>query len=140
MTRSRSRSRRKNSKIAIKTNPKLWEKIKKKWIRSNKGGPSGKNSARKMQFAVSEYKRSGGEYKNSSGRKKTSLSKWTREKWDYIGSKRKNYGRYLPKKVRDSLSLKEKRIENSRKGNRRGKRVSYSRSVLKKMRKYKIGK
>ena len=58
-----SNSRR--SSIAIKTNPKLWESIKLKWIRSDKAGVSGKNSARKMQLAAKEYKSRGGTYSGS---------------------------------------------------------------------------
>jgi len=122
--------------VAKKANPKLWESIKNKVIKGNKGGPAGKSSARKMQIAVAEYKRRGGKY---IGKKSTSnsLSKWSREKWDYISpsSRKSKKGRYLPEKVRKSLTKKEKSIENKRKGSRRGKWVSYSKSVDKKMKK-----
>lgn len=128
------------SKIAIKTNKKLWESIKRKYIRRSKGGVPGKNSARKMQLAVKEYKSRGGKYSGS--RKTTSLYKWTKEKWNYINKRKspKGYrsGRYLPEKVRKRLSNKEKSRENKLKGSRRGKRIPYSRSVLKKMRKSRI--
>ena len=134
--------------IAIKTNPKLWEEIKNKWIRSSKAGAPGKVSARKMQLAVQEYKRRGGGYRGSN-KKSTSLHKWTKEDWGYIGSRKKpsksrspyiqkTYGRYLPKVVRQNLSPKERKIENARKSYQRGKWVPYSRSVLEKMHKYKI--
>lgn len=145
-SRRKKSSRNKNS-IAIKTNPKLWESIKNKWIRSSKAGAPGKISARKMQLAVQEYKRRGGKYKNSkSNRRSTSLHKWTKEKWGYISESRsrspkksrKRYGRYLPKIVRSHLTSREKRIENSRKGRKRGKWIPYSRSVSKKMHKYGI--
>lgn len=147
------KSRAPKNKIATKTNPKLWESIKRKWIRGSKGGAPGKVSARKMQLAVQEYKRRGGGYRGSKG---SSLVKWTKEKWGYISpSKRKSkvksrkprrkysrskrsrkpYGRYLPLKVRKSLTKKEKSLENKRKGYKYGKRVPYSTSVKRKMRK-----
>ena len=127
------------SKIAVKSNPKLWESIKKKVIAGSKGGPSGKWSARKAQISVAEYKRRGGKYVGKKSRK-NSLTKWSREKWDYINpkSRKSKKGRYLPEVVRKSLTSREKRIENRRKGSRRGKWVSYSPSVSKKFKKYKI--
>ena len=123
------------STIAIKSNPKLWEEVKKKVIRGNKGGSPGKWSARKAQLAVAEYKRLGGGYKGKKS-PSNSLTKWSREKWDYVspvGRKTKT-GRYLPEKVRRMLSPSEKKRENRLKGSRRGKWVSYSPSVVKKMR------
>ena len=125
--------------IAKKANPKLWETVKNKILRGSKGGPTGKWSARKAQLSVAEYKSRGGKY---IGKKSTrnSLTKWSKEKWDYISpsSKKSKTGRYLPEKVRKSLTKKERSIENIRKGSRRGKWVSYSPSVSRKMRKAKI--
>ncbi len=123
--------------IAIKTNPALWERVKRSITKGIKGGPSGKWSARKAQLAVKEYKRLGGSYK---GKKQSSnsLTKWSREKWNYIspkGSKRKT-GRYLPEVVRKHLSKKEKAFENKRKGSKRGQWVSYGSKVSSLMRKY----
>jgi hypothetical protein len=123
------------STIAIKSNPKLWEEVKKKVLRGNKGGSPGKWSARKAQISVAEYKRLGGGYKGKKS-PSNSLTKWSREKWDYVspsGRKTKT-GRYLPEKVRKMLSPSEKKRENRLKGSRRGKWVSYSPSVVKKMR------
>lgn len=123
------------STIAIKSNPKLWEEVKKKVLRGNKGGSPGKWSARKAQISVAEYKRLGGGYKGKKS-PSNSLTKWSREKWDYVspsGRKTKT-GRYLPEKVRKILSPSEKKRENRLKGSRRGKWVSYSPSVVKKMR------
>ena len=133
------KSRKSNNKIAKKSNPKLWESIKKKVIAGTKGGESGKSSARKMQMAVAEYKRRGGKYIGKKSRK-NSLTKWSREKWDYISPKSRKLkrGRYLPEVIRKSLTSREKRIENRRKGSRRGKWIPYSRSVAKKFKKYKI--
>ena len=136
---NRKSSRKCGSGIAIKANPRLWESVKKKVIRGSKGGPPGKWSARKAQLSVAEYKRRGGKYKGTKS-KCNSLSKWGREKWGYVrGSNPKSHkGRYLPKKVRDSLTPKERMEENRRKGRKRGKWVPYSKSVSRKMRKYGI--
>ena len=128
------KSRSRGSSVE-RTKPALWESIKKKWIRGSKAGAPGKISARKMQLAVQEYKRRGGGYRGGS-KKRTSLAKWTREKWGYVGKPRKS--RYLPERVRKSLTSREKRIENRRKGSRLGKWVPYSPSVSRKMRKMKI--
>jgi len=124
------------STIAIKSNPKLWEEVKNKVIKGSKGGPPGKISARKMQIAVSEYKARGGGYKGKKS-PRNSLVKWTKEKWDYISPKgrKSRTGRYLPEKVRKTLSPAEKKRENRLKGSRRGKWVSYSPSVTRKMKK-----
>lgn len=127
------------SKVAVKSNPKLWERIKKQIKSGSKGGPKGKWSARKSQLLVRSYKKSGGRFKGRKS-KNNSLTRWSNQKWDYISkrSKRSKRGRYLPEKVRKSLTPSEKRSENRRKGSKRGKRVHYSKSVNKKMKKYKI--
>lgn len=140
------------SKTSIKTRPELWERVKKEVIRSPKGGPSGKWSARKAQRAVAIYKSRGGGYKGKKS-PSNSLAKWSREKWGYInetdrkkkskrvtrksGNKKSNkkYGRYLPLEVRKQLTEKEKRIENRRKGKKYGEWVPYSKSVSKKLKK-----
>jgi len=125
--------------VAVKSNPKLWKSIVKKVKSGSKGGPKGKWSARKAQIAVAKYKSAGGKYKGKKS-KSNSLTKWVKEKWDYISprSRKTKRGRYLPEKVRRSLTPAEKRRENRKKGSKRGKWISYSRSVAKKMRKYKI--
>ncbi len=123
--------------IAIKSNPSLWEKVKRSVTKGTKGGPSGKWSARKAQLAVKEYKRLGGSYKGKK-QQANSLSKWSREKWNYIspkGSKTKK-GRYLPEVVRSHLSKKDKALENKRKGSKRGQWVPYGSKVSSLMRKY----
>lgn len=142
------------SKTSIKTRPELWERVKKEVIRSPKGGPAGKWSARKAQRAVAIYKSRGGGYKGKKSAS-NSLAKWSREKWGYINEKNektntkkskrvtrkskrksnKKYGRYLPLEVRKRLTEKEKREENRRKGKKYGEWVPYSKSVAKKLRK-----
>jgi len=133
------RSSGKGRKVSIKSNPRLWESIKKKVMSGSKGGPKGRWSARKAQLLVAQYKAKGGKFKGKKSRD-NSLSKWSREKWDYVSKsgRKSKRGRYLPEKVRKSLTPAEKRRENRKKGSKRGKKVSYSKSVHKKMKKYKI--
>ena len=77
-----------------------------------KGGRPGQWSARKAQLATARYKKAGGGY---SGKKssKNRLSKWSKQKWDYVskGDKKKpraKRGRYLPASVRKSLTPAQK--------------------------------
>ena len=132
-------SRRSSGKVSTKANPRLWESLKKKIIAGSKGGPKGKWSGRKAQMLVKAYKSRGGKFKGKKS-SRNSLSKWSREKWDYISKsgRKSKRGRYLPEKVRRSLTPAEKRRENKKKGSKRGKWVSYSKSVNKKMKKHKI--
>ncbi len=131
----------KKEKVAKRSNPKLWEKIKGQILKGSKGGPPNKWSARKAQLSVAKYKASGGKYIGKKS-KCNSMAKWSREKWGYVGGKgsnaKKHKGRYLPEIVRKNLTKKEKEMENKKKGSKRGKWISYSPSVTKKMRKYKI--
>jgi hypothetical protein len=122
-------------KTAIRTDEKLWEKIKKKLRKSSKYGGPGWN-ARKSQAAVRMYLQAGGKYKKGVSQKQTSLHKWSQEKWGYI-SKSKNT-RYLPLKVREKLTPAEIKKETKLKRNKKGKRIPYSTSVSKKMRKARI--
>ena len=50
------------STSAVRSDPKLWERIKKKVTAGDKGGEKGEWSARKAQLAVVEYKKAGGGY------------------------------------------------------------------------------
>ena len=123
--------------VAKRSNEALWSRVKSQVLSSSKGGPSGKWSARKAQLAVKLYKSRGGRYR---GRKdsRNSLTKWSREKWDYISSRGRSShkGRYLPLVVRKHLSASTKRSENRRKGSRRGQWVPYGSRVRTLMRKY----
>ncbi len=47
---------------ADKTDPRLWEEVKKKVTDGSKGGKPGQWSARKAQMAVQAYKQEGGGY------------------------------------------------------------------------------
>ena len=96
------------SATAEKSNPKLWDKVKKEVTASDKGGKPGQWSARKAQLAVHEYKDEGGGYK---GKKSADnhLTEWTDEKWGTkSGEASATTGeRDLPKKARDALSQDE---------------------------------
>jgi hypothetical protein len=90
---------------AEKTNPKLWERVKKEVTGSEKGGRKGQWSARKAQLASAEYKKKGGGYKGP----KTAdnhLSQWTKEEWGTKSGRtsRSTGERYLPRKAREKLS------------------------------------
>ena len=93
------------SATAKKTDPALWEKVKKEVTESDKGGKPGQWSARKAQAATKAYKDAGGGY---AGKKSSDnhLTEWTEEKWDTkSGEKSGETGeRYLPKAAREKLS------------------------------------
>ncbi|MFE1600368.1 hypothetical protein [Methylobacterium sp. ID0610] len=101
---------------AEKTDPKLWEAVKKKVTRSAKGGKPGQWSARKAQLAVHEYKEEGGGY---AGRRSDDnhLHQWTEEDWGTkSGGKSGETGeRYLPKTARERLSADEYRQTTAKK-------------------------
>lgn len=90
---------------AERTDPQLWERVKAKVTKGDKGGAPGAWSARKAQLAVAEYKREGGGYR---GRKSADnhLVQWTREDWGTRSGKPsgKTHERYLPKAARQTLS------------------------------------
>lgn len=96
------------STTAKRTDPKLWEKVKKQVTAGDKGGEKGEWSARKAQLAVAEYKKAGGGYE---GKKDphNSLHEWSEEDWGTKSGKKSGdtHERYLPKKARDALSKKE---------------------------------
>lgn len=93
------------SATAKKTDPALWEKVKKEVTESDKGGKPGQWSARKAQAATKAYKDAGGGY---AGKKSSDnhLKEWTEEEWDTkSGRKSGETGeRYLPKAAREKLS------------------------------------
>ena len=95
---------------AKKTDPDLWEKVKKEITESNKGGEPGQWSARKAQMAVQEYKKRGGGYEDDGpDQDGTDLHKWTEEDWGTkSGEESAESGeRYLPKRVRMLLTEDE---------------------------------
>jgi len=115
----------------VRTDPRLWELVRQKWLRSESGGVAGKWNARKAMLAVQEYKRRGGRYVGPRAAN-NSLKKWEREQWGYIDGDAT--GRYLPAAVRAALTPAEKRREKRLKRGRPGEWVPYSASVNAKMR------
>jgi len=125
---------------AKKRDPAKWARAKAK----AKAKMGGKHSARAMQLAVKYYKDMGGTY---SGKKssKNKLSKWSKQKWDYVskGDKKKpkkKRGRYLPESTRKSLSPSQKASTNrkKRKASASGKqKAKYSKSIASKVRRAK---
>jgi len=132
------------SKTTERSNPKLWESIKKKFLKGDKGGKKGQWSARKAQLAVQEYKKKGGKYKSKKS-KSNSLTKWNSEEWGTRSGKNSIQGpnatgeRYLPKKARDSLTKREynattrKKRESIKKGKQHSKQPK---SIATKTKKY----
>ena len=126
---------------AVKTKPAMWKRIVASVKAGSKGGPKGKWSARKAQLATARYKKAGGGYK---GAKSSSnrLSIWTKQEWGYTTKgdekkPRKKRGRYLPKKVRKSLSKSQKAATNRRKraASKAGKgKAKYSKRIAGKVR------
>ena len=125
---------------AKKRDPAKWARAKAK----AKAKMGGKHSARAMQLAVKYYKDMGGTY---SGKKssKNKLSKWSKQKWDYVskGDKKKpkkKRGRYLPETVRKSLTKSQKAATNrkKRKATASGRsKAKYSKAVARKVRRAK---
>ena len=93
---------------AKKTDPALWERVKKKVTKSSKGGKPGQWSARKAQMATHEYKKEGGDYEGAKSAD-NHLAQWTDEEWGTKSGREsgKTGERYLPKKARDKLSDSE---------------------------------
>lgn len=127
-----------NKKKVIRTNPKLWEKVKNEVLKGSKGGKKGQWSARKAQLAVKKYKDKGGKYsKKSMSRKSTALSKWTRQDWGTKSGKNSVVGkkatgeRYLPKKARQKLSAKEYKKTSDKKRRDMKKNKQYSKQPKK---------
>ncbi len=93
---------------AQRTDPALWDKVKRRVMRGDKGGAAGEWSARKAQMAVAAYKKAGGGY---AGPKQAdnSLSAWTREEWGTASGKPSGETgeRYLPKQARQHLTKQE---------------------------------
>ena len=124
-----------------RTKESMWKRIVASVKSGSAGGRPGQWSARKAQLATARYKKAGGGYK---GKKSSSnkLSKWSKQKWDYVSKSdkkkpRKKRGRYLPESVRKSLSPSEKSATNRKKraASAKGKqKAKYSKKVAGKVR------
>jgi len=127
------------------TRPSLRKKIVSQVKSSGKGGKPGQWSARKAQIANEKYKEAGGGFKGGKTKAQKSLSKWTKEDWGTKSGKPSTQGkkatgeRYLPKKVRESLSSKEYAAtsNNKREDTKKGKQFSKQpKAIAKKTAKY----
>ncbi len=112
---------------ADKTDPKLWDEVKKKVTEGDKGGKPGQWSARKAQMATQQYKKEGGGYAGG----KTAdnhLAEWTREEWGTKSGEQsgKTGERYLPRQARAALSDGEyqRTTKKKRADTRQGKQFS----------------
>ena len=126
---------------AKKTKPTLWKRIVSR-IKSqaSHGTAAGQWSGRKAQAAVKAYKKAGGGYRGG-GKSKTSLAKWSKQKWrTKSGKKSSETGeRYLPEKAIKNLSASEyaRTTAKKRRDKAAGKQVSKQpKSIARKVRKY----
>ena len=103
---------------ATKSDPELWEKVKKEITDGDKGGDPGQWSARKAQMSVQEYKRRGGGYEDDGTEQEdTDLHEWTEEDWGTRSGEESGESgeRYLPKRVRMLLTDDEYRRTTEKK-------------------------
>lgn len=112
---------------AQKSDPDLWEKVKRQITQGDRGGKPGQWSARKAQLAVQDYKKQGGGYVGG----KTNdnhLHQWTEERWGTRSGKASGDTgeRYLPERARTDLSEREyaETTAKKRKDTKRGKQFS----------------
>lgn len=86
-------------------NPTLWNKIKDKVMKGDKGGKAGQWSARKAQILVKLYKDAGGGFIGKKS-KNNSLVRWTKQNWmTKSGMPSLVTGeRYLPEKAIKALT------------------------------------
>jgi hypothetical protein len=92
----------------LRSDPRLWERVKARILAGDKGGHPGQWSARKAQLAVQAYRKAGGGYVGAK-QPDNSLVRWTREAWGTAsgGRSRDTGERYLPKSARERLTAEE---------------------------------
>ena len=129
------------SKTATKSKPTLWKRIVAR-IKSqaSHGTAAGQWSGRKAQAAVKAYKKAGGGYRGG-GKSKTSLAKWSKQKWRTKSGKpsSKTGERYLPAKSIKSLSAREyaRTTAKKRRDKASGKQFSKQpKSIARKVKRY----
>jgi hypothetical protein len=93
---------------AERTDPALWEAVKREVTAGSKGGVRGEWSARKAQLAVALYKKRGGGYLGPKS-PQNALAKWTREDWRTRSGKPSlvTGERYLPARAIEALTPAE---------------------------------
>ena len=101
---------------AEKTDPELWEKVKREVTEGGKGGKPGQWSARKAQMAVRDYKHQGGGYEGEKSAD-NHLVQWGEEDWGTAsGQPSGETGeRYLPQEARDHLTKGDYRRTSDKK-------------------------
>jgi hypothetical protein len=101
---------------ARRSDPALWEQVKRDVTAGDKGGAPGQWSARKAQLAVQVYKSRGGGY-DSPRQADNHLHQWTKEDWGTgSGERSQDSGeRYLPREAREHLSKDEYRRTSAKK-------------------------
>lgn len=86
--------------VAVKSDPRIWEESK---ARACSHAGLCDHSARKMQWAVRDYKQRGGRYVGSKRREQhntNKLSQWTRQRWrTSSGQPSRGRRRYLPEEA-----------------------------------------
>jgi hypothetical protein len=104
------------------THPELRERLKEEIKQSDRGGASGKWSARKSQLLTQEYEKQGGGYEHPGERTEAQqhLQQWTDEQWQTADGSTDARGddgtdRYLPKKAWEQMSDEEKEETRKRK-------------------------
>lgn len=120
--------------VAVKLQPKLWERCKREAVRKL----GGKHSARAMQEAVRLYKQRCGS-RCYAGRRSSgiSLRRWTAQRWrTSSGKKSEGKRRYLPDEAWKHLSSSEKRRTNEAKRRGKGQWVKQPRDIARKTSRY----
>ena len=102
---------------ATKSDPDLWEKVKREITEGDKGGDPGQWSARKAQMSVQEYKRRGGGYEDDgTDQEDTDLVDRGEDWGTRSGEESGESGeRYLPRRVRMLLTDDEYRRSTEQK-------------------------
>ena len=96
--------------VARKTSPALWESAKR---RACSQAGLCDHSARKMQWAVRDYKKRGGKYAGPKA-SQNKLARWTRQKWrTHSGKASRGTLRYLPDAAWRKLSPDQIRRTNA---------------------------
>ena len=107
--------------VAKKLDPALWQQSKRRACTHAK---LCLHSARKMQWAVRDYKRRGGRYASRSRSRSNRLARWSRQKWrTHDGTPSRGKKRYLPDAAWRTLSPDQIRRTNRAKarGHSKGK-------------------
>ena len=120
-----------------RTNPQLWERVKKEAVKRM----GGLHSARAMQLAGKLYREKGGKYIGEKTQAQKDLTKWTKEDWRTKSGKPSllTGERYLPAKAIKALSNAEYAATTrlKRAGMKKGKQyVKQPKAIIEKVKNY----